>query len=200
MNSHRETEIKLRVSDLSAIRRRLRELGARAGKRVHEMNTLFDTRASTLRKRGHLLRLRRADGVSVVTWKGPGQPSRSRSRYKVREEREWKVRRPMLLVAELAQRGLRPSFRYEKFRTEFRLTRDKGAKVLLDETPIGYFLELEGSRRQIDRAARQLGHSPEDYLTSSYGALYLAYCRRHGRRPTNMLFRRPAKRPAQRKK
>ena len=48
--------------------------------------------------------------------------------------------------------------------------------VTLDETPIGWFLELEGSPDWIDKTARQLGFSEEDYVILSYAALYLTYC------------------------
>jgi len=53
-----EIEIKLRVDDVAAARRRLREMGARGGRRVHEANVLFDTADQSLRGRGMLLRLR----------------------------------------------------------------------------------------------------------------------------------------------
>jgi len=61
--------------------------------------------------------------------------------------------------------------------------------VLLDETPIGNFLELEGSPRWIDRTARRLGFSPKDYINRSYGYLYLAWCRERRIRPKDMVFK-----------
>lgn len=84
--------------------------------------------------------------------------------------------------------GLHPAFRYEKFRTTYALPGIRGLKVELDETPIGIFLELEGPPSGIDRAARLLGYARNDYLKESYGALYLADCRRRGRKPGDMLF------------
>ncbi len=53
-----EIEIKLRVADIAAIRRRLRALGARCGLRLHEINVLFDTPDDSLRRREMLLRMR----------------------------------------------------------------------------------------------------------------------------------------------
>jgi hypothetical protein len=46
-------------------------------------------------------------------------------------------------------------------------------KLTLDETPIGVFVELEGERREIDRAARMLGFARSDYINKSYGELLL---------------------------
>ena len=49
--------------------------------------------------------------------------------------------------------GYHPIFRYEKFRTEYAKAPGAG-KVLVDETPIGNYLEIEGSPRWIDSTAR----------------------------------------------
>ncbi len=64
--SREEVEIKLRVADLDALRRRLARLGARAGPngRVHEMNTLFDTPQGGFAKQGQLLRVRVEEPVT----------------------------------------------------------------------------------------------------------------------------------------
>ena len=64
----------------------------------------------------------------------------------------------------------------------------RNLKIELDETPIGAFLELEGSPSSIDRVARLLGYTHSDYITQTYGALYIADSRLHGYKPTNMLF------------
>ena len=47
--------------------------------------------------------------------------------------------------------------------------------AMLDETPIGPFLELEGPARWIDRMAKRLGFTEKDYVTASYGALWAAH-------------------------
>ena len=207
---NREVEIKLRVTDLAALRKKLRSLGARLLHRVHERNTLFDTPQQRLRKKGHVLRLRleyrpgatKAPLRSLLTYKGPGLnpagapakgwlpgPSqRSPRRYKVREEVETPVSEPARLAQVFAAIGLLPSFRYEKYRATYRLPRLGGLLVELDETPIGVFLELEGSPRSIDRASRLLGFTPRDYLLSSYAALYFDFCRRRRILPGYMLF------------
>jgi adenylate cyclase class 2 len=207
---HREIEIKLRVANPAALRRQLRSRGARLLHRVHEWNVLFDTPRQRLRKKGQLLRLRLEfrPGVtktpirSLLTYKGPGlnpgqaaSPSPrsgsgngSRFRYKVREEFESAVSDPSALARLLGAIGLVPSFRYEKYRTTYRLPRLGRLLVELDETPIGVFLELEGPTRLIDQASRLLGFFPQDYLVASYAGLYFDYCRRHRIPPGDMLF------------
>ena len=59
---------------------------------------------------------------------------------------------------------------------------------MLDETPIGNFLEIEGRPKWIDRTARVLGFSAGDYITTSYGSLYRIYCRENGVSRKDMVF------------
>ena len=92
-------------------------------------------------------------------------------------------------IAFLKGLGYEPVFRYEKYRTEFTRPGHAGA-VMLDETPIGDYLELEGSPRWIERTARALGKSPAEFITASYGALYREHCQARGAVPGNMVFRR----------
>lgn len=120
----------------------------------------------------------------MLTSKAPVPPS-PRSRYKEKLEREVVLRSARRSEANLRSLGFRPGFRYEKYRTSFRLS---GLHVELDETPVGTFLELEGAPRAIDRVARALGFSPRDYVRSTYWDLYAAECRRRGQIPRNMAF------------
>jgi len=190
-----EIEIKLRVSSLARLRAALARAGARKLGRVHEMNTLFDTPHWTLRKKGRLLRLRverpavgRGVMRGILTMKGPAQRG---GRYKVREEAEAPVAAPQSVPAILGTMGLRATFRYEKYRTSYGVPSAPGLHLVLDETPMGTYLELEGPPRAIDRVARRLGYSPADYITRSYLALHLEDCRRRGVRAGDLVF--PAK-------
>jgi len=180
-----EIEIKLHLKGgLSEMRKKLRSLGFWIRKRrVFESDILFDNTKHALRKHGKLLRLRRVGSQGLLTFKGPSE----RSRYKKRWESQTRVPDADTVEAILAQIGYHPVFRYEKFRTEYAGSGE--GLVLLDETPIGNFLELEGSPRWIDQTARLLGFSSRDYVNRSYGYLYLAYCREHKIRPKNMQFK-----------
>lgn len=180
-----EIEIKLRLPDkLALIRHALHGAGFRILKpRMHETNTLFDNSKRTMRQHGKLLRLRKAGPHRFLTYKGPSEPSR----YKKRQEIEIDLRNGDGLEEIFTHLGYRPVFRYEKYRTEYSKPRGEG-KVLLDETPIGNYLEIEGTPRWIDRTARSLGFNPSDYITRSYGYLYLAYCRERRVTPKDMLF------------
>ena len=180
---HRETEIKLRAPEPRAARLLLRRAGFRmARRRVFESNAVFDTAAGALRARGALLRVREVNGRGVLTYKGPAAGG---GKHKSRVEIETTVESPPIVREILSRIGFVPAFRYDKFRTEF--TDGQGTAVL-DETPIGFFFELEGAPRWIDRAARRLGFTEDAYLTGSYASLYFDDCRRRGKRPGAMVF------------
>ncbi len=112
--------------------------------------------------------------------------------YKVRDEIEAQVNDTGNLVKIFEGLGMRGWFRYEKYRTTYKLSASKSwARDLLievDETPIGWFVELEGPPAAIDRAATELGYSKRDYILTNYLALYAEDCRRKGQQPHNMLF------------
>jgi adenylate cyclase class 2 len=181
----RETEIKLAVRSARAARALLRGAGfGISRKRVFESNTVFDTPVFTLRSTGRLLRIREAGGTATLTYKGAARPGR----HKSRQEMETEVFDPAMLAAIFAQLGYLPVFRYEKYRTEFHEGRGGGV-AMLDETPVGVFLELEGAPRWIDRTARRLGFGKADYITASYGRLYFLWSEERGEHPTHMVFR-----------
>jgi adenylate cyclase class 2 len=45
--------------------------------------------------------------------------------------------------------------------------------VAIDETPVGVFVEIEGSERGIAEMAEALGRTEADYIVDSYRALFL---------------------------
>jgi adenylate cyclase class 2 len=183
----RETEIKLAVPDAGTARRLLRAAGFRVSKRrVFETNTVFDTPELGLRRAATLLRVRQAGGVATVTYKGPPDVGR----HKSREELELEISDARAMGAIIERLGLGPVFRYDKYRTEYRQPGRSGIATL-DETPVGVYLELEGTANWIDRAARKLGFTENDYITASYARLYLDWCQRSGVRPSDMVFSDP---------
>src|SRR5438270_4643362 len=212
----KETEIKLRITDVSAFHRALKRMGARCvgpgTSKVLEQNVIFDTPQGGLAKHGQLLRIRTETPEVrgkpkttapqqrvVLTFKQPmvlpagaQTGSASSGAYKVRDEIEVEVAEGGNLTRIFEGLGMSGWFRYEKCRTTFRLPVSKawalGLLIELDETPIGTFVELEGPAGAIDRAAAELGYSKRDYVLKNYLRLYREDCRRRGEEPRHMLF------------
>ncbi len=167
--TNQEIEIKLKVASAGSARRILRQAGFRVRRsRVFEDNVVLDTPEHALRRAGKLLRMRRSTRERLLTYKGPAAPGR----YKSREELEVTLAAGGRMPLIFERLGFVPVFRYQKYRTEYARARENGV-VTLDETPIGCFLEIEGAPRWIDRTARRLGFKAADYITASYGGLYL---------------------------
>jgi adenylate cyclase class 2 len=178
-----EIEIKFRIEDLRDLNRRLRASGfRRITPRTHEMNALYDLPGQPLRKRGELLRLREYGKEWVLTHKSKGLAGR----HKRRVELEIRVSDGRTMNEILRALGYQPTFSYEKFRAEW--TDDRG-HVVVDETPIGNFGEIEGPPRWIDQTAKKLGIRPEHYITDTYAGLFFAWKRRTRSRANEMTFR-----------
>ena len=183
MSSNREIEIKFRVTDARALARRLRAAKFQlVTPSTHEMNTLYDLPGTPLRKRGDLLRLRQYGDAWVLTHKSKGVAGRHKSRV----ELETEVSDGKKMDEILRALGYRPTFRYEKFRAEWS---DGVGHVVVDETPIGNFGEIEGPARWINRTAKTLGILPEHYITDTYARLFFAWKRRTRSRTKEMTFR-----------
>src|SRR5262245_51912378 len=95
------------------------------------------------------------------------------------------------LLAIIRGLGMQTVFRYQKYRTTWEW---QGLHIMLDETPIGIYVELEGDQASIEAGAKALGYRPDDYIARSYRDLYLEHLDRGGqgwqgsRSPDGMLF------------
>ena len=186
----KEVEIKFRVNDPGALRRDLKRAKFRQiTPSTHEMNTLYDLPGQKLRKRGDMLRLRKFGDEWLLTHKAKEKSARHKSRV----ERETRVEDGKQMDSILSTLGFQPTFRYEKYRAEWS---DGRGHVVVDETPIGNFGEIEGAPRWIDRTAHALGLSRVDYITQTYAPMFFEWKRRNHSSANEMTFRavREAKR------
>jgi len=177
-----EREIKLRFSSANEAREALLAAGAMPlyGRRLQE-DALLDTEDEELRRRRCVLRVRMENGKSRLTFKGPVQPSI----MKVREELETVVGDGEMLVRVFSELGMHVWFRYEKYREEFS---HEDVIVAIDETPVGVFVEIEGTENGIAQMTNALGRNAGDYIVDSYRALFLQHREQHGLSGTDMVF------------
>lgn len=165
----RETEIKLRVGSADGARALLARLGAfLVAPRHFEDNVVFDDAARRLTGEGRLLRLRATPWAHTLTFKGPREAS---AELKTRDEIETRVEDAAALRVILGRLGLRPVFRYQKYREVFEWDE---VEIVVDETPIGVFIEIEGQAESIRRAVEALGFGPDSHVTETYAELFFA--------------------------
>jgi len=188
-----EVEIKFSVDNPGRLSRKLRAAGFRlVTPRTHEMNTLYDLPGELLRQRGELLRIRKYGKDWKLTHKSKGKVGRHKSRREI----ETSVEDGSKLAAIFAALGLQPKFSYEKFRAEWS---NGPGHVVVDETPIGCFAEIEGPPRWIEKTARRLGVEPEKYITDNYATLFQLWKMKTGSSAQNMTFREVGKKHSPRK-
>jgi len=181
-----EREIKLRFETADEARAAILAAGATPllGRRLQE-DALLDNPSEQLRQRRCVLRVRMEGGKSRLTFKGPVQPGP----MKLREELETVIGDGEMLLRVLGELGFQVWFRYEKYREEF--THDD-VIVAIDETPVGVYVEIEGTEAGIRAMAEAIGKAPSDYVLDSYRGLFLQHAEEFGLHGRDLVFQTTA--------
>lgn len=183
-----EIELKFPVNDPESFRRKAEAAGFRLQtERTFERNTLYDTEGRTLRLRGQIMRLRWYGDRCTLTHKRMPADNDAAARYKTRIETETNITDCDAMQEIFTQLGYVPVFRYEKYRTEWE-SEDVPGHLVLDETPIGVWAELEGDPRWIDAMLERLGVGLDESTTASYGKLFLEWKGQTGSPAEHMTF------------
>lgn len=184
-----EIELKFPVSDAAALQSRLPAFGFKLQTpRTLESNTLFDTVDRSLRERHQILRIRQYGDLCTLTHKRTPDHADD-SHYKTRIETETTIAEGPALASIFEQLGYVPAFVYEKFRSEWSFSLESStAHLVIDETPIGTWAELEGPTTWIDRMIREIGIDPSTCVTDSYGRLFTEWKRQTGAPAEHMTF------------
>lgn len=177
-----EREIKLQFANPDEARAAIIRAGATPirGRRFQE-DCLLDVASEELRRRRCVLRIRIEQGKSLLTFKGPVQPSP----MKLREEIETVLGDGDALLHVFEELGFHVWFRYQKYREEFAFA---DVIIALDETPIGTFVEVEGGENGITEMAAALGRGPSDYIVDSYRTLFCRHRDANRLEAANMVF------------
>lgn len=169
-----EIEAKFYILRSKDLQHEIEALGARlTAHRVHEMNLRFDTPNRELHQLGHVLRLRQ-DTRARLTYKDAARVDAgalSRSELEITVS-DFNVTRDLLEAL-----GYQVAFIYEKFRTTYRLDR---TELMLDETPYGDFIEIEGEPKGIRSSVERLHLTWSAAISESYSALFERLRASHG--------------------
>lgn len=166
MADYTETEVKLYVPDLEAVKGRLEVVGAELiAARVYERNVRYEDAAKTLTNRGVTVRLRQDTRVRLTYKDSTSVEDSISSRF----EAEVEVNDFGVMETILGKLGYTPFLVYEKYRTTYALD---GTEVVLDEMPYGNFVEIEGERTAIEAAIKQLNLENAARFGESYTRLF----------------------------
>lgn len=167
-NDHTETEIKVKVDDLAEVERRILAAGGMltAG-RVYERNVRYEDVAESFTPSMRVLRLRQDTQVRL-TYKEP-HPQGLEDSGMTRTEMEIVVSDFEMTDLILQKLGFHAAWIYEKYRTTYRMG---DCQIVLDELPIGHYIEIEGNAACIDATLAQIGLADAQRITSSYSDLF----------------------------
>jgi adenylate cyclase class 2 len=186
-----EIELKFLIADAADIEARLPALGFHLDTpRTFEQNTLYDSPERRLKESQQILRIRQYGNLWTVTHKRP-DTAEADPRYKVRIETETHVDDAPAIAEIFCQLGYCAMFRYEKYRTEWSHPTEDAVSPLhlvIDETPIGIYGELEGPTEWIDKMLDALHIDPATCTTKSYGKLFLDWKARTESPAENLTF------------
>jgi len=174
-----EIETKVKVESLEEIAVRLTDLGGQIECELLQVDTYFDDSDETLYKSDCGLRLRRAIiGESekiILTYKGP----RQKARFKSRQEIEIEVSDFGVAAQLLTALGYEKALVFEKRRQVWRL---EDCEVCLDELPLlGSFVEIEApSEEKIARLAEKIKLGHLAHINESYAQLIRTRLREAG--------------------
>ena len=160
-----EIEKKYRLSraERRAIEKRLRALGLKPEPVEFEENTIY--RGGNLRPGTRALRLRRVNERAVLTFKErfPGKSSVKRQRENETVVAEADATHEILKALEFSA-----ALVYEKRRTLWNVGK---AKLVIDELPLGLFMEIEGPEKEILRVEKQIGADSVEAVNETYPTL-----------------------------
>lgn len=165
-----EIEIKFYVPDIDSIRAKISSLGAELKDSGFETNILFDDKEMRLTQGKKLLRLRQ-DSRCRLTVKAPPDDvdTTKTNQFKIFRELEVDVSDSQTMIAILEQLGFYPRQVYEKQRETYLFNH---TELCLDTLPYGHFLEIEGGKDDIRKAAETIGLSWEKRITANYMSLF----------------------------
>jgi adenylate cyclase, class 2 len=173
-----EVEIKFRATDLEALERRLRAIGAEAGDVVEQEDVYLSHPSRDFAVSGEAFRVRSEGASNRLTYKGPKHsgPTKTREEVEIGFEQGEEAHRGMLRVFEAL--GFRRVASVRKVRRPFRLVRGgRPMEVVLDRIEgLGTFAEVEtlagsgdlaDAQAAVQLLARELGLDrvePRSYL------------------------------------
>jgi adenylate cyclase class 2 len=162
LHNQLEIEVKFCLSEVDAARKRILAMGATSGGRFLETNIRFEDGTKSLKAQGILLRLRKDNRTTLTLKSRPSEPDKD---FKVHRELEVQVDDFDTCRAILEGLGFSPEQIYEKWRETFSVG---DTKLLIDTTPYGVLLEIEGQRSDIRNIADQLELKWQERILLNY--------------------------------
>ena len=159
----KEIEIKLKIEKEDQIQKKLLELGGISEKIYKQTTHGFFSENSIVK--GIFPRIREEQGVAILTVK---VKEKKKTNYFERKEYSTKLDNAKEGVDILKALGFTKIREFKKERQEWKFIK---VKVALDKLYFGIFLEIEGSKKEIETMVKLLGFQNKERITKAYLAL-----------------------------
>jgi len=166
----KEIETKFKIDSPLLLRRRLKKLGAKFVSKKLEKDTYYSIPEKP--RASNTVRLRFLGKKGIFTVKGSPIKDKSR-KFKIREEFQTEIADVKMFAGILERIGFVPSLKKEKIRETYKL---KKTFVVIDKLPfMGFYVEIEASKKEIKKIAKLLGFSMEKAIPNTYMELFKRY-------------------------
>jgi len=181
----KEIELKFEIDESNLIRKKLKEERAKFIGKAFEKTVRFDTKNGDLQKEGKFLRVR-TGFENVITFKK--KINKVDKDFKEREEIEIEISNPKEMEMILAELGFTKKWIMEKYREKWQWG---SVEIVIDKLPFGNFIEIEGSKKAIQKAAAKLlGLCLADGITATYWGLWEDYRKKRDIKDENIIFKK----------
>jgi predicted adenylyl cyclase CyaB len=181
----KEVELKFKIENPGLIRKKLKEARAKFIGKAFERTIKFDTKNDDLEKQEKFLRVR-TGFENVITFKK--KINKVDKNFKEREEIELEISDPVKMEKILENLGFTKKWVMEKYREKWILG---NAEVVIDKLPkMGNFIEIEGSKKAIQKTAKILGLDLKKGITRTYWGLWEDFRKRKGIKEENIIFKK----------
>lgn len=190
MKTETEIKLELKISELKAITEKIEEIfAAKKSRSFRQVTHQFFFNDWTTQNVFPRIR-NEEDGRITLTVK---VKSESKSDFFERLELETEVTNSEEVIRMMPHFGFPKKISWEKRRSLFKMDRVKNPAICfyLDETPIGWFLEMEGNEAEIERAIAMLGLQKSKRIAKSYLGLWEDYKKKFSIENSEEMFFKP---------
>lgn len=180
-NNNYEIELKFKVDDHKGIIKFLEEMNAEFVGKAFERTVRFDTNDQVLEKSGRFLRTR-TGFKNVITFKRKIDSDD----FKEREEIEFEISDPEKMNYILKNLGFSKILIMEKNREKWNY---KNTEVVLDELPMGNYIEIEGEKESIFEVVKDFQLNIDDKITGTYWDIWREFANKNKIDNENIIFK-----------
>ena len=171
MNKSIEVELKFKIDDGDISRTKM-NIDVIFSEEVHQKTVMFDNADKLMEYTDGRIRLRQQGNNASLSYKRP-LPSIGNEKKEV--ELETEVGNFEVMSNILRMMGYAPSTSYEKYTTAFKLKSQSDIHIEIQKYPFETFLEIEGDKEEIEKAAKQLGFDIKNALVKPVDTLFMEW-------------------------